>query len=287
MNGILEKIERVEWMAIIMEASNCLLLSTDQKRSESLWRDDPCFKFMFSLKGSMHYQSNRHDLTISDQEFIVFNPHDGHRQLAVDDHKFLVELDASFLKEAARAVTGNDKELYFAQTPQKNPLIEQWVHFVQQYVMMESGNDSSEIFLEHSFAQLSLLLAKTAIGTHTPDITTEPFRTFHPALFQVMTALKNDYQHAWTLDEMAAILDISKFQLAHLFKEKIGVSPYSWLQLYRLVRAQELLIQTNRTITDIAYACGFSSIGSFNQLFKRLYGFSPRMFCQDASNKIK
>lgn len=144
-----------------------------------------------------------------------------------------------------------------------------------------------KFFLEHSFAQLSLLLAKTAIGTHTPDITTEPFRTVHPALFQVMTALKNDYQHAWTLDEMAAILDVSKFQLAHLFKEKIGVSPYSWLQLYRLVRAQELLIQTNRTITDIAYACGFSSIGSFNKLFKRLYGFSPRMFCQDASNKIK
>lgn len=273
-------------MAIIMEASDCLLLSTNLKKSESLWRDDPCFKFMFSLKGSMHYQSNRNDLTIEDQEFIVFNPHDGHRQLAVDDHKFLVELDAAFLKEAVRAITGNDRELYFAQTSQKNPLIEKWVHFVQQYVMLEkeSGNGSSEIFLEHSFAQLSLLLTKTAIGTHTPDITTDPFRTVQPALFQVMAALKDDYQHAWTLDEMAAILDISKFQLAHQFKERIGVSPYSWLQLYRLVRAQELLTQTNRTITDIAYDCGFSSISSFNQLFKRLYGFSPRIFRQEGSN---
>ncbi|MDE0581702.1 hypothetical protein ON064_01395 [Planococcus sp. A6] len=179
-------------MAIIMEASNCLLLSTDQKKSESLWRDDSCFKFMFSLKGSMHYQSSRNDLTITDQEFIVFNPHDGHRQLAVDDHKFLVELDAMFLREAVTAITGNDRELYFAQTPQKNPLIEQWVHFVQQYMMLEkeSGNGSSEIFLEHSFAQLSLLLTKTAIGTHSPDMTTDPFRTVQPALFQVMAALK-------------------------------------------------------------------------------------------------
>ncbi|MEZ0480363.1 helix-turn-helix domain-containing protein [Planococcus sp. SSTMD024] len=276
-------------MAIIMEASECLLLSTDLKKSESLWRDDPCFKFMFSFKGSMHYQSSRNDLTIADQEFIVFNPHDGHRQLAVDDHKFLVELDGSFLKEAAMAITGNGRELHFAQTPQKNPLIEQWVHFVQQFVMleMESGNGSSEIFLEHSFAQLGLLLTKTAIGTHTADMATDPFRTVQPALVQVMAALKNDYQHAWTLDEMAAILGISKFQLAHLFKEKIGVSPYSWLQLYRLVRAQELLIQTNRSVTDIAYTSGFSSIGSFNQLFKRLYGFSPRMFRQCSSNEVK
>lgn len=276
-------------MAIIMEASNCLLLSTDQKKSEILWRDDSCFKFMFSLKGSMHYQSSRNDLTITDQEFIVFNPHDVHRQLAVDDHKFLVELDATFLREAVTAITGNDRELYFTQTPQKNPLIEQWVHFVQQYMMLEkeSGNGSSEIFLEHSFAQLSLLLTKTAIGTHSPDMATNPFRTVQPALFQVMAALKGDYQHAWTLDEMAAILDISKFQLAHLFKEKIGVSPYSWLQLYRLVRAQELLMHTNRTITEIAYDSGFSSIASFNQLFKRLYGFSPRMFRQCNSNEVK
>ncbi|MFK8793175.1 helix-turn-helix domain-containing protein [Planococcus plakortidis] len=275
-------------MAMIVKTSNCLLLSTDQKKSESLWRDDPCFKFMFSLKGSMHYQSNRNDLTIAEQEFIVFNPHDGHRQLAVDDHKFLVELDDVFLKEAARAITGNDRELYFAQTSQKNPLIEQWVHFVQQYMLLEQGGSGSiEMFLDHSFAQLSLLLTKAAIGTHIPDMAADQFRTVQPALFQVMAALKADYQHAWTLDEMAAILGISKFQLAHLFKEKIGVSPYSWLQLYRLVRTQELLIQTNRSITDIAYDCGFSSISSFNQLFKRLYGFSPRMFRQDASNKIK
>ncbi|ARF18903.1 AraC family transcriptional regulator [Sporosarcina ureae] len=148
----------------------------------------------------------------------------------------------------------------------------------------QERNRSSEVFLEHSFAQLSLLLARTTVGNHSSDLITEPFRSTQPAIFHVMETLKNDYQHAWSLEEMGALLDISKFQFAHLFKEKIGVSPYSWLQLYRLVRSQDLLLHTGRTITDIAISCGFSSIGVYNQLFKRLYGFPPSFFRQRNSN---
>ncbi|MGJ9460710.1 helix-turn-helix transcriptional regulator [Oceanobacillus sp. CF4.6] len=102
-----------------------------------------------------------------------------------------------------------------------------------------------------------------------------------------MEALKDDYQHAWSLDEMVALLDISKFQFAHLFKEKVGVSPYSWLQLYRLVRTQDLLLHTQRNITDIAISCGFSSVSVYNQLFKRLYGFPLSFFRINNSNQIE
>ncbi len=274
-------------MAVLLEASNCLLLSTDQKKSEGLWRDDPFFKFVFSLKGSMNYQSRRNDLVIRENEFMIFNPHDEHRQLAVDDHKFLVELDVGMLREATNTISSIRQELVFAQTMQKNPLIEQWVQFVQQYMLLEGQDGGKAIFLEHSFAQLSLLLVKSAVGNHSADLITEPYRTTQPALMHVMEALKADYEHPWSLDEMAGLLGISKFQFAHQFKEKIGVSPYSWLQLYRMVRAQDLLLNSSRTITDIALSCGFSSIAVYNQLFKRLYGFSPSFFRKRDSNQIE
>lgn len=278
--------ERMVWMTTLVEVSNCLLLSTNQKKTESFWRNDPCYKFLFSLKGSMNYQSRRNSFSLMENEFMVFNPHDEHRQLAVDDHKFLVELDVTFLNEATAAILGTQGDLFFAQITQKHPLVEQWVHFVQKYILLEgeAGSVSSQVFLEHSFAQLSLFLTKSAVGIHTSDLTTEPFRSIQPALAYVMEVLKADYQHTWSLDEMAALLGISKFQFAHLFKEKIGVSPYSWLQLYRLVRSQDLLLHTKRTITDIAHSCGFSSVGVYNQLFKRLYGFSPSFFRQRHSN---
>lgn len=275
-------------MTMLLEAADCLLLSTDQKKTESVWRNDSCYKFIYSLKGSMQYQSRRNDLSVNENEFMVFNPHDEHKQIAVDDHKFLIELDAAFLNEAVASVSMIQDDFFFAQYIQKSPLVAQWVQLVQQYIQLEEQNISrtSNVFLEHSFAQLSLLLVKTTIGTHSFDVITQPFHSIRPELVQVMNTLKDDYQHDWSLDEMAAILHISKFQFAHLFKEVVGVSPYSWLQLYRVIRSQDLLLHTRRTITDIAISCGFSSVAVYNQLFKRLYGFAPSLFRKAYSNQI-
>lgn len=276
-------------MKTLLEMSGCLLLSTNQKKVESLWRDDPCYKFIFSLKGSMRYQSKRNDLFLHEHEFIVFNPSEEHRQMAVEDHKFLVELDASFLNEAVSSITVGQRDIFFAQFIQKNPLVTQWVQFIYSYIQMEeqSENKGLSIFLDHTFTQLSVVLARAAVSTQSTDFITQPFSSVQPALAQVMAALKNDYQHPWSLEEMASILHISKFQFAHLFKEAIGVSPFSWLQIYRLVRSQELLLYTNQKIMNIALGCGFSSVAVYNQLFKRLYGFAPSFFRKSYSNQIK
>ena len=102
-----------------------------------------------------------------------------------------------------------------------------------------------------------------------------------------MNTLKDDYQHAWSLDEMAAILHISKFQFAHLFKEVVGVSPYSWLQLYRIIRSQDLLLSYTSNHYRYCHLLWVSSVDVYNQLFKRLYGFPPSIFRKSYSNQIK
>ncbi|GIP63123.1 hypothetical protein J32TS6_16780 [Virgibacillus pantothenticus] len=71
---------------------------------------------------------------------------------------------------------------------------------------------------------------------------------------------------------------MNKYQFAHFFKDIIGISPYSWLQIYRIIRSQEMLTKTTKTILKIAMDCGFSSVTVYNQLFKRLYGITPSTF---------
>ena len=275
-------------MAIILQASDCLLLSTDKKKKESLWRDDSCYKFIFSLKGAMHYQTKRQELTLQENDFMIFNPHTEHKQLAAEDHKFLIELNPVSFNEAAYSITGMTHDMLFAECIQRHPLISQWVQLIQHYIQLEErdGSPASPLFLEHSFAQLFLLLVQAAVGTHTVDRRADPFLSVHPAIARVMKALKDDYQHSWRLDEMAEIIGISKYQFAHLFKQVTGVSPFSWLQLYRIIRSQDLLLHTNKNITEIAVSCGFSSMAVYNQLFKRLYGFSPRMFRKSLTGKV-
>ncbi|AXI11091.1 helix-turn-helix domain-containing protein [Oceanobacillus sp. 143] len=122
------------------------------------------------------------------------------------------------------------------------------------------------------------MLLKSAVGSHTQDINLKYYKTISPQIYKTILALKEGYQYSWTLDEMAEISSLGKYQFAHYFKDIIGISPYSWLQTYRVIRSQEMLKKTNKTILEIAMDSGFSSVTVYNQLFRRLYGMTPGTF---------
>ncbi|MGA3600126.1 AraC family transcriptional regulator [Lysinibacillus agricola] len=264
---------------LLLENNNGVFLLKKDFSQESNWRSDDCYKFIYSLKGTIDYQTNRSQITLNNQQFILFNPQDKHKQLAIDDSKFLIELNPSFLSEVSQALYPVHNDIQFATSIQKNSQISNWVKFVLDFAKLEKDDTRSmEIFLEHSFTQLALMLLKSAVGTHTQDININTYKTIDPQIYKTILALKENYQHSWTLDEMARVARLSKFQFAHYFKDILGISPYSWLQIYRVVRSQEMLKKTNKTILKIAMDCGFSSVTVYNQLFKRLYGITPGTF---------
>lgn len=264
---------------LLLENDNGVFLLKKDFSQESNWRSDNCYKFIYSLKGTIDYQTNRSQIALNNQQFILFNPQDEHKQLAIDDRKFLIELNPSFLSEVSQALYPVHNDIQFATSTQKNPQISNWVKFVLDFAHLEKDDiRSMDIFLEHSFTQLALMLLKSAVGTHTQDIKLNTYKTIDPQIYKTILALKEDYQHSWTLDEMAKVARLSKFQFAHYFKDILGISPYSWLQTYRVVRSQEMLKKTNKTVLKIAMDCGFSSVTVYNQLFKRLYGITPGTF---------
>ena len=265
---------------ILIERSTGALLSTNDKKKESIWRYDNCYKMIFSINGTMNYQMKRNDFSLSKEQFMIFNPYDEHKQLTVEDQKFLIELNPMFLNEIANSINSNNYDIQFANSIQKNPQITQWTLFVSEYVSMynENTDNSVALFLDHSLAQLAILLIKNTVGNHAQTWNVNSYKTASPLIYKSMEAMMEDYQHQWTLDEMALISNLSKYQFAHLFKEITGLSPYSWLQVYRIIRSQEDLKKTNKSILDIALDCGFSSVSVYNQLFKRLYGATPGTF---------
>lgn len=264
---------------LLLESDNGVFLLKKDFSQESKWRSDDCYKFIYSLNGNLNYQTNRNQIAINNQQFILFNPQDEHKQLAVDERKFLIELNPSFLNRVSQSLYSVHNDVQFAACIQKNPQISNWVKYVLGYVQLEKDDTTSmNIFLEHSFTQLVLMLLKSAVGTHTQDINLNYYKTISPQIYKTILALKESYQYSWSLDEMAKISNLNKYQFAHFFKDIIGISPYAWLQIYRVIRSQEMLKETNKTILKIAMDCGFSSVTIYNQLFKRLYGITPGTF---------
>ncbi|MBE5108547.1 hypothetical protein IGI01_25865 [Bacillus thuringiensis] len=93
---------------ILIERSTGALLSTNDKKKESIWRYDNCYKMIFSINGTMNYQMKRNDFSLSKEQFMIFNPYDEHKQLTVEDQKFLIELDPLFLNEIANSINSNN-----------------------------------------------------------------------------------------------------------------------------------------------------------------------------------
>lgn len=74
---------------------------------------------------------------------------------------------------------------------------------------------------------------------------------------------------------IAERLGISTRQLERLFGRYLNSTPKHYFMEKRLHRAQNLLVQTEQSITDIAMACGFQSTSHFSKVFRSHFGRSP------------
>lgn len=94
-----------------------------------------------------------------------------------------------------------------------------------------------------------------------------------------------DYAHAMldqsiTLNEMAQIACLSPNHFLRTFRQVFRQSPHQYLTALRLERAQKLLAGTELSVTEVCYAVGFASLGSFSWLFRRRFGISPEAYRQ-------
>ncbi len=82
-------------------------------------------------------------------------------------------------------------------------------------------------------------------------------------------------------EEIGAYLGYHSFYVNKLVKRLTGKSVHKYLLLYRLTQAEGLLIYSEKSISDIATACGFSVYDVFYSAFKREYGVTPTKFRQE------
>ncbi|MGL5079022.1 MAG: helix-turn-helix domain-containing protein [Waterburya sp.] len=80
------------------------------------------------------------------------------------------------------------------------------------------------------------------------------------------------------LTDLAQLLGMSQFHFSYLFKRSLGKPPYQYLLQQRIERAKQLLKQTDQSIIDIAFLCGFNSHSHLSKQFRQLTGVTPRVY---------
>lgn len=80
------------------------------------------------------------------------------------------------------------------------------------------------------------------------------------------------------LAEMAAVAELSPYHFGRMFKHATGKSPYQHLIYRRIARSQIMLAGSDRSLADIAAACGFLTPAHFSTAFSGQAGMSPSRY---------
>lgn len=104
----------------------------------------------------------------------------------------------------------------------------------------------------------------------------ELYRRLHRAKEFIVASFEQNL----TLDEVARIACLSPSHFLRTFQQAFRQTPHQFLTAKRLEHAQRLLRHTELPITEICFAVGFESLGSFSTLFRRHVGCSPAQFRQ-------
>lgn len=95
---------------------------------------------------------------------------------------------------------------------------------------------------------------------------------------RVIDAVKLDCAKSWTIEGLAAELNISPYYLSHLFKEHTGSSFTDYLAEHRIERAVELMKNPELTLAQIGDMVGYADQNYFSRVFKKRRGVGARQF---------
>ncbi|WP_100446545.1 AraC family transcriptional regulator [Glycomyces xiaoerkulensis] len=93
-----------------------------------------------------------------------------------------------------------------------------------------------------------------------------------------LRAIHAEPSRPWTVAALAAESRVSRALFARRFTEVMGEAPMSYLTVWRMDLAQELLTDTERTIAQVAKAVGYADAFGFSAAFKRRLGMRPSDF---------
>lgn len=91
----------------------------------------------------------------------------------------------------------------------------------------------------------------------------------------IIRYLNENYTEPITLNQLAARFYINPSYLCREFKKHIGSTVIQYVNSLRILHAQRLLQETNRSVTEISKIVGFSNVTHFNRIYKSLTGMSP------------
>ncbi|TDB65864.1 AraC family transcriptional regulator [Arundinibacter roseus] len=160
--------------------------------------------------------------------------------------------------------------LYFTNDETINQLLNRLI-----FVCTE-GNSARDYFAELILQELTIRLMQTkARNVLMANSQAHAHRNRLAYAIQYLRQHLHESISVATLAEQACMSEPTFYRS---FKQQFGFSPIEFINRERIRLASELLLQPDRTITDVAFACGFNHVNYFLKVFRKNTGLTPTQY---------
>lgn len=246
-------------------------------RAVSHWHDD--LEFILILEGQMSYDVNSQKISLQTSEGIFVNSRcfhygysDAHAEclfLCILLSPQLLSINTYFVQNCLNPLIQNTHFPYQKLSPaiqwqnailrDLEALYEENLENIQPFVILEKS------------AHIFRLLSENMNFFPDYDKNAEGIL----ALTAMIGYVQKNYPNKILLKDISSAGNCCKTKCTSLFQKYLSTSPMLYLNRYRLEKSIFLLRNTAMSITEVAYACGFSNTSYFCELFHKYYHITP------------
>lgn len=266
----------------------------------------------FILEGQRLMFVDRETYRLSPHSAIVVNHNLIHKTSTApgfppDHHNFILQLDRSRFDQILRVAglrgfddfgerfngvaTFNDSEwrLILAVISEFKAMCEE--DKMGGTVSMEDAHDFlylQTLELASIFAKARRRLLQAELEVNQKAVPETVVKTgVHQKVHEVALYLQTHIHESVSLEELAQRFFMSRSYLTRSFRNVTGFSVVEYMTYIRIQKAQQLLRESDRSITEIADLCGFGNITYFEKVFKTTTGHTPVQYRKTVDTSIK
>lgn len=153
---------------------------------------------------------------------------------------------------------------------------------------VEVGTMMQEMAVMDGFDRLIQALRILGALAQSPEVqelaspSQAPYSPYHDQerMNRVFTYLTQHLEQPIRIAEVARVVNLSEGAFSRFFRQHVGWTFPRFVNELRVGRACRLLLETDKSIAEISYECGFGNLSNFNRQFLRTRKISPRQFRQ-------
>lgn len=259
-----------------------LMLYDNCKTEEYVLHWHMPLEIIMPLTNTYSVTCNHRSFLLQEGHILIINSGTLHHIAAQPGRRIIFQADSSLLRSVSE-LNSTLSLISYAKvfTPENAPAIHTELRQILLEIREEYGSGTllSEAAIYSKLINMFVLIGRNhTANSEIFDVEDSTQKEYVEKFMYICEYIDSHCTEALSMEKAAALTGFSKYHFSRLFKQFTSTSFYKYLSQKRITYAENLLITSDTTVTDVAASSGFPSVSSFIRMFKLINGYTPTEF---------